>query len=117
MAQGTVEFDKIFPSSMQEDMRGTAREAYSPGRPGAFKQPSRLPLESILYGAFVWARRTLNRQKRRFPARAVTDKSSTPALLKALSSKFRDKLPVAEVRAGPGSPLPKRTDRVCSQSW
>jgi hypothetical protein len=24
-----------------------------------------------LYGAFVWARRALNRQKRRFPARAV----------------------------------------------
>ena len=73
--------------------------------------------KSVFYGAFAWARRTLNRQKRRFPARAVTDKSSTPALLKALSSKFRDKLPVAEVRAGPGSPLPKRTDRVCSQSW
>jgi hypothetical protein len=25
----------------------------------------------ILYGAFVWARRTLEHQKRRFPARAV----------------------------------------------
>jgi hypothetical protein len=27
--------------------------------------------KSVLYGAFVWARRALNRQKRRFPARAV----------------------------------------------
>ena len=26
--------------------------------------------KSVLYGAFVWARRALNRQKRRFPARA-----------------------------------------------
>ena len=26
---------------------------------------------SILYGAFVWARRALNRRKRRFPSRAV----------------------------------------------
>jgi hypothetical protein len=25
----------------------------------------------VLYGAFVWARRALNSQKRRFPARAV----------------------------------------------
>ena len=39
-----------------------------PGRLSAFRvSPSR----SILYGAFVWARRALNGQKRRFPARSV----------------------------------------------
>ena len=32
--------------------------------------------KSVLYGAFVWARRALNSRKRRFPARAV-DASNT----------------------------------------
>ena len=37
-------------------------------------------MESILYGAFVWARRTLNRQKRWFPARAVNKMGQTHEL-------------------------------------
>jgi hypothetical protein len=39
-------------------------------RPGRLSALSVFLLKSILYGAFVWARRVLNRQKRRFPARA-----------------------------------------------
>jgi hypothetical protein len=34
--------------------------------------------KSILYGAFVWARRALNRPFRRFPARAVTGRLGQP---------------------------------------
>ena len=37
------------------------------------------PIKSVLYGAFVWAHRALNRQKRRFPARAASG-CSTAAL-------------------------------------
>jgi hypothetical protein len=40
------------------------------GRPVAFKRLSVSHRKSILYGAFVWARRALNGQKRWFPARA-----------------------------------------------
>jgi uncharacterized sulfatase len=47
------------------------RTADCPRRPGAVKRPQRFRCKSVLYGAFVWARRALNRQKRRFPARAV----------------------------------------------
>ena len=35
-------------------------------------------LKSILYGAFVWARRALNSEKRRFPARAVAADPGNP---------------------------------------
>jgi hypothetical protein len=38
-----------------------------PGRLNGFGV---LRSKSVLYGAFVWARRALNHQKRRFPARA-----------------------------------------------
>jgi hypothetical protein len=46
-----------------------------PRRPGAVKRHQHLPFflcESVLYGAFVWARRALNSRKRRFSARADT---------------------------------------------
>jgi hypothetical protein len=43
-----------------------------PGRPGAFKRPSRFPSE--IRGGFVWVWRALTSPKRRFPARAVADK-------------------------------------------
>ena len=36
--------------------------------------------KSVLYGAIVWARRALNSQKRRFPARAVVDDAALAAL-------------------------------------
>jgi hypothetical protein len=42
-----------------------------PGPPGRLSTISVLPYKSVLYGVFVWARRALNRRKRRFPARAV----------------------------------------------
>ena len=39
-------------------------------RPWRSRALSVLRRESVLYGAFVWARRALSSQKRRFPARA-----------------------------------------------
>ena len=39
--------------------------------PGRLSALSVFLLKSVLYGAFVWARRALNSRKRRFPARAV----------------------------------------------
>jgi hypothetical protein len=44
-----------------------------PGPPGRLSALSVFLFNSIFYGAFVWARRALNSQKRRFPARAVGD--------------------------------------------
>ena len=41
-----------------------------PGPPGAVKRPRVSHSKSGLYGDFVWARRALNVQKWRFPARA-----------------------------------------------
>ena len=40
-------------------------------RPGRLSALSGFYSESVLYGAFVWARGALNRQKLRFPARVV----------------------------------------------
>jgi hypothetical protein len=48
-----------------------AAEGDRPGPPGALKHLSVHHSKSVLYGAFVWARRALNRPNRRFPARAV----------------------------------------------
>jgi hypothetical protein len=45
-----------------------------PGPPGRLSAPSVFLCKSVLYGVFVWARRALNSQKRRFPARAVADR-------------------------------------------
>jgi hypothetical protein len=42
-----------------------------PGPPGRLSALSISLCKSVLYGIFVWARRALNSQKRRFPARAV----------------------------------------------
>ena len=42
-----------------------------PGPPGRLSALSVFLCKSVFYGAFVWARRVLNSQKRRFPARAV----------------------------------------------
>jgi hypothetical protein len=47
------------------------RYVYCPGRRGRLSARSVFLCKSILYGAFVWARRALKHQKRRFPARAV----------------------------------------------
>jgi hypothetical protein len=43
-----------------------------PGPPGRLSALSVFHSKSCLYGAFVWARRALNSQKRRFSARAAT---------------------------------------------
>ena len=48
-----------------------ARIVNCPGRPGRLSGLSVFHSKSVLYGAFVWARRALNDPKRRFPARAV----------------------------------------------
>ena len=48
------------------------RRAHLSGPPGGrLSAISVFLYKSVLYGAFVWARRALKRQKRRFPARAV----------------------------------------------
>jgi hypothetical protein len=52
-----------------------------PGRRGRLSALSVFLCKSILYGAFVWARRALKHQKHRFPARAV---EQLGALLPAL---------------------------------
>jgi hypothetical protein len=44
---------------------------YCPGPPGRLSALSVFLCKSFFYGVFVWARRALNTQKRRFPARAV----------------------------------------------
>jgi hypothetical protein len=44
-----------------------------PGRRGRLSALRVFLCKSILYGAFVWARRTRKHQKRRFPARAVAE--------------------------------------------
>jgi hypothetical protein len=45
-------------------------KSYGPGRPGRLSALSVSLCKSVFYGAFVWARRALKSQKRRFPARA-----------------------------------------------
>ena len=45
-------------------------------RPGRLSALSVSRSKSILHGFFVWAHRALNRPKRRFPARAVGDRST-----------------------------------------
>ena len=42
-----------------------------PGPPGRLSAISVFLSKSVFYGVFVWARRALNSQRRRFPARAV----------------------------------------------
>ena len=59
------------PDSMVESRYGI--RCYCPGPPGRLRALSVFLCESAFYGTFVWARRALNSQKRRFPARAVGD--------------------------------------------
>ena len=61
--------------------------------------------KSILYGAFVWARRALNDRKRRFPARAGISIVRLIALLRLGASDDPD---VASMPDGPTS-----RGRVC----
>ena len=53
---------------------------HCPGRPGRLSALSVFHSKSVLYGVFVWARRVLNRQKWRFPARAVTPEGTLPSI-------------------------------------
>jgi hypothetical protein len=48
--------------------------ADGPGLPGAISALSVFLCESVLHGAFVWARRALSSRKRRFPARAEANR-------------------------------------------
>ena len=54
-------------------MKVEKRLANRPGPPGRLSARSIFLSKSVFYGAFVWARGALNRQKRRFPARAVRE--------------------------------------------
>jgi hypothetical protein len=47
------------------------RDASRPGPPGRLSALRVFRCKSVFYGAFVWTRRALNSQKRRFLARAV----------------------------------------------
>jgi hypothetical protein len=51
-----------------------------PGCPGQLSGLSVSHSKSVLYGTFVWARRVLNNQKRRVPARADVKRSSTSSV-------------------------------------
>jgi hypothetical protein len=57
---------------------GTGK-SYRPGPPGRLSALSVFLCKSVLYGAFVWACRAFNSQKRRFPARAVAKAVATEA--------------------------------------
>ena len=54
-----------------------------PGRRGRLSALSVFLCKSVFYGVFVWARRALNSQKWRFPARAVTADSIVDVRLSA----------------------------------
>jgi hypothetical protein len=56
---------------------------HCPGRPGRLSALSVFLCKSVFYGVFVWARRALNIQKLRFPARAV----ATPARVGFVSAR------------------------------
>jgi hypothetical protein len=65
-----------------------------------------------LYGAFVWARRPLKYQKRRFAARAVTiTPESVTASLATLLSLVVDYAKLV-TREGAGPPLPRQVRRL-----
>ena len=66
-SKGYTRTDASAHGSCTADNRcGTVRAA-----PGPLSAISVCLLQSVFYGAFVWAHRALNRPKRRFPARAV----------------------------------------------
>ena len=60
--QATVSFSSLCKS---------CHPHYCPGPPERLSALSVFLFKSFFYGAFVWARRALSSQKRRFPARAV----------------------------------------------
>ena len=66
---------------------GTAVQlGHGPGPPGRLSALSVSLCKSVFYGAFVWARRALNNQKRRFLARAVDDADTVRAVQGQLSA-------------------------------
>ena len=79
-----------------------------PGTPGRLSARSVSLCKSVLYGAFVWARRALSSQKRRSPARAVKadpdelrDRAADPAckgVVEALSARLCPRPPGAVKR-------------------
>jgi hypothetical protein len=60
------------PAAYAED--GWRNLTACPGPPGRLSALSIFLCKSVFYGAFVWARRALKLQKRRFLARAVIEK-------------------------------------------
>jgi hypothetical protein len=61
------------PGMDESQLEASPAATDSPGRLGAVRLSalSVFLCKSIFYDAFVWDRRALNSQKRRFPARAV----------------------------------------------
>jgi hypothetical protein len=86
---------------------------HCPGRRGRLSAIRVFVCKSVLYGAFVWARRALAHQKRRFPARADAAKrdaagKQTAAAAAALGSELELELNKTFGEVGgspPGSPL------------
>ena len=73
---------------MRKPVAAPIEDGDGPGSPGAVKRPERFHSKSVLYSAFVCARRVLNSHKRRFPARAVISfgASSRTYVLRAISA-------------------------------
>jgi hypothetical protein len=71
--QGTALIDQALAAEahMVRPILVSSATKICPGRPGRLSAIRVFLCRSVLYGTFVWARRVLNRQKRRFPARAV----------------------------------------------
>jgi hypothetical protein len=68
---------KLKARLLAADRRAAEAEANGSGPPGWLSGLSVSHSKSVLYGAFQWARMALNRQKRRFPARAVAAAASS----------------------------------------
>ena len=83
-----------------------------PGRPGLERSSalSVLYSKSVLYGAFVWVRRTLNHQKPRFPARAVSRMTK-----RKWAASERLLLPLQIERSGDGDEHSDLLSRGCLQ--
>ena len=71
----TLQLEK---DDLQAKLNSSKRDC--PGRRGWLSAISVFLCKSVLYGAFVWARRALNRPKRRSPARAVDPRARGRAL-------------------------------------
>jgi hypothetical protein len=90
------------PHGPWSNTSGWTRRSTVRARPGRLSAISVFLCKSVLYGAFVWARRALNIQKRRFPARADKehDKAERSGLLQARDG---DGASAAAAAAGDGS--------------